>query len=105
MTRGALSCWPVLPVTDACILGAICDVSLLVLRDQKSTRKTAPQARDALLSVGSQLLGAIVNDVPRKKDACSYYYHGDNGIAYGHKMVRDKQEETVSAVPSIQMTA
>ncbi len=49
------------------ILGAVCDASILVLRAEKSTRKAAEHARNALLSVGSNVLGVIVNDVPRGK--------------------------------------
>ena len=75
---------PVLPVTDACILGALCDVTLLVLRADKSTRKTAQQARDGLLSVGARILGAVVNDVHRGKGRYGYYY-GYGYYGYGHK--------------------
>ena len=43
---------PVIPVTDSRIIAALSDVVLLVLRAEKSTRKAAEQAREALLSVG-----------------------------------------------------
>lgn len=75
---------PVMPVTDACILGAICDVTLLVLRAEKSTRKTAQQARDGLLSVGARILGTVVNDVARRKGRYGYYY-GQYSYGYGRK--------------------
>jgi capsular exopolysaccharide synthesis family protein len=84
---------PVMPVTDACILGAICDVTLLVIRAEKSTRKSAQQARDGLLSVGAHILGAIVNDVPRKKGRYGYYYYGYYGYSYGYgRKEREKGE-------------
>jgi len=84
---------PVMPVTDACILGAICDVTLLVLRAEKSTRKSAQQARDGLLSVGAHILGAIVNDVPRKKGRYGYYYYGYYGYSYSYgRKEREKPE-------------
>ena len=69
---------PVIPVTDAQILAAICDVTLLVLRADKSTRKASLQARDGLLSVGASLLGAVVNDVPRngRYDYYGRYHYG-----------------------------
>jgi len=82
---------PVIPVTDACILGAICDVTLLVLRAEKSTRKTAQQARDGLLSVGARILGAVVNDVHRGKGRYGYYY-GYGYYGYGHKKDGGKQK-------------
>jgi Mrp family chromosome partitioning ATPase len=84
---------PVMPVTDACILGAICDVTLLVLRAEKSTRKSAQQARDGLLSVGAHILGAIVNDVPRKKGRYGYYNYGYYSYGYGYgRKEREKGE-------------
>jgi len=99
---------PVMPVTDACILGAICDVTLLVLRAEKSTRKTAQQARDGLLSVGAHILGAIVNDVPRKKGLYGYYHYGYGyyGYGYGHKKKKSEgQEEKLTSVASDRRTA
>ncbi len=72
---------PVGLVSDSQILSAICNLSLLVLRAEKSTRKHSQQARDALLSVGGRLLGAVINDVPRSKSRYGYYsnygYHAD----------------------------
>jgi capsular exopolysaccharide synthesis family protein len=72
-------------VTDARILGAVCDASILVLRAEKSTRKAAEHARNALLSVGSNLLGVIVNDVPRGK---GYEVYG--GQYYGTPEMRTR---------------
>jgi len=55
-------------VTDARILGAVVDATILVLRADKSTRKSGEHARNALLAVGARVLGAIVNDAPRRRD-------------------------------------
>ncbi len=99
---------PVMPVTDACILGAICDVTLLVLRAEKSTRKTTQHARDGLLSVGAHILGAIVNDVPRRKGRYGYYHYGYGyyGYGYGHKKKKSEgQEEKLTSVASDRRTA
>jgi capsular exopolysaccharide synthesis family protein len=71
---------PVMPVTDSQILAAICNITLLVLRAERSTRKAGQQARDALLSVGAHILGAVVNDVRRK--SARYGYHGAYGYYY-----------------------
>ncbi len=64
---------PVLSVTDARILGGICDLTILVLRAEKSTRKAAEQAHNGLLSVGTHLLGVVVNDVARNCNRYDYY--------------------------------
>ncbi|NQT00579.1 MAG: polysaccharide biosynthesis tyrosine autokinase [Planctomycetes bacterium] len=79
---------PVMPVTDSQILSAICDITLLVLRAEKSTRKLSRQARDGLISVGAHILGAIVNDVSKKSD---YGYYGGYGY-YNHPHHRKKKD-------------
>ncbi|KPK78869.1 MAG: hypothetical protein AMJ81_14720, partial [Phycisphaerae bacterium SM23_33] len=56
---------PVVSVTDSRILGAICEVTVLVLRAEKSTHPVAQQAIEDLLDVGARLLGAVINAVPR----------------------------------------
>ncbi len=71
---------PVVSVTDSQILAAICNITLLVLRAERSTRKAGQQARDALSSVGAHILGAVVNDVRRK--SARYGYHGGYGYYY-----------------------
>ncbi len=67
---------PVVPVTDAQILAAICDITLLILRAEKTTKKMCQLARDGLLSVGARILGAVVNDVSKK--GLHSYYSGYN---------------------------
>jgi succinoglycan biosynthesis transport protein ExoP len=72
---------PVTVVTDAQILGALCDFTILVLKADKSTRKIAQRAIDALQSVGAHLLGVVVNDVRRSGGRYGYYggYRGSHG--------------------------
>jgi capsular exopolysaccharide synthesis family protein len=70
-----LDCPPVMAVTDARILGAVCDVTILVLRAGKTTRKAAELSRAGLLSVKARLIGCVVNDVPKGEQ--HYGYYGD----------------------------
>jgi capsular exopolysaccharide synthesis family protein len=56
---------PANAVTDARILAAMCDVTLLVVRRSRTSRRAAIDARDGLLGFGANLLGLIVNDGPR----------------------------------------
>src|SRR5439155_20350200 len=94
---------PVEPVTDARILAASCDVTVLVLRAEKSTRRLSAHARDALVGVGANLLGVIVNAVPRGQDGYAYYSgygyyrygygqrsngHGNGNGGNGHKEIK-----------------
>jgi capsular exopolysaccharide synthesis family protein len=75
---------PIAPVTDARILGALCDETILVLRAHKSTRRLSQHARDSLASVGANILGVIVNDVSRGREGYSYY----SGYGYGYRYYR-----------------
>ncbi|MHC4626034.1 MAG: GumC family protein [Planctomycetota bacterium] len=57
---------PVIPMTDAQILTAMCNVTLLVLRADKSTSKAGRQARDRLMTVGGRVLGTVLNSVSKR---------------------------------------
>ncbi len=73
---------PVNAVTDARILGAVCDATILVVRADKSTRTSGEHARNALLAVGARLMGVVVNDAPHRK---GYEVYG--GSYYGQPEV------------------
>lgn len=64
---------PVTVVTDAQILGALCDCTILVMRVERSSRKTARRAVNALESVGARLFGVVVNAVRKSGDRYGYY--------------------------------
>jgi capsular exopolysaccharide synthesis family protein len=72
---------PVTVVSDAQILGAICDATILVLRADRSARRVSQRAIDALQTVGAPLLGVVVNDV--RGSGGRYGYYGDYGGYYG----------------------
>lgn len=55
---------PVTAATDARILAAQCDGTLLVLRIDKADRRQAMLTRDTLASVGAQMVGVAVNAAP-----------------------------------------
>lgn len=74
---------PLLAVTDARILAASCDATVLALRAERSTRKGARDACDLLQSVGSRILGVVVNDVSRRHGLYGYYYTRDGRYGYG----------------------
>lgn len=81
---------PVLPVTDGRILGAICDMTILVLRAEKSTRKASEHAAERLRNVGARLLGAVVNDVPRNGGGYYAGYEQYYQYGYGETAVIDR---------------
>ena len=73
---------PVTLVSDARVLAASCDASVLVLRSERSTRRGATLAWSALSSVGANLLGVVVNDFARQKDGYGYTYYGYGRYGY-----------------------
>ncbi len=85
---------PVTAVADSQILSAISDVTILVLRAEKSTRRFSQQAMHMLLSVGARVLGVVVNGVPVGGGHYGYYYgygyYGKYGhYGYGHERKND----------------
>jgi Mrp family chromosome partitioning ATPase len=74
---------PVMPVTDARILSAFCDATIIVLRADRSNRKVSAHSVDSLRGVGATILGAVVNDVSYKTGRYGYYagygYHSQYG--------------------------
>jgi capsular exopolysaccharide synthesis family protein len=64
---------PIGIVTDAQILSALCGLTLLVLRAQRTSRLLARQAREALRTVGARVVGAVVTDVPRRDTRYNTY--------------------------------
>ncbi len=75
--RVILDAPPVMAVNDARVLGSLCDVTVLVLRVDRSRRHMCQRAIDALEATGSHLLGVVVNDVQRAGERFGYYggYH------------------------------
>jgi Mrp family chromosome partitioning ATPase len=68
-----------MPVTDARILAASADLTVLVLRADKSTVRMSRHARDGLLSVGANILGVVVNGMSKRKREGYYGYGGYYG--------------------------
>jgi succinoglycan biosynthesis transport protein ExoP len=87
---------PVVPVTDARILAAICDLTLLVLRAEQSTRKTSIYARNSLYSVGAEIAGIVLNDVN--------HWHGAGYSTYGYhsRYSRNGADAEIAADPVIE---
>jgi capsular exopolysaccharide synthesis family protein len=90
---------PVLPVTDARILAASCDATLLALRAEKTGKTAATMSRDALQAVGARLAGVVLNDVPRRSGAYGYGGARYDGYAYSER-VREKQPASTTVTSS-----
>lgn len=75
---------PVVPVADSQIIAARCDIILLVIKAEKSTRRIIQRARDNIVGVGGHLLGAVVNNVEHKHGRYGYYGRYQSGYGYGY---------------------
>lgn len=65
---------PMLAVTDASILAAKADGTVLVVDSSRTRAEALQRAKDALLRSKTQLLGAVLNKL-KLRGAGDYYYH------------------------------
>ncbi|MEV4746004.1 polysaccharide biosynthesis tyrosine autokinase [Streptosporangium sp. NPDC049248] len=63
---------PLLPITDAAAIAALCDGALLVARYGKTRREHMARASELLSSINVRVVGTVLNFVPSGNDA----YHG-----------------------------
>ncbi len=74
---------PMMAVTDSLVLAALSDLTLLVVRSEKTDRRMAAGTRESLAGVGARVFGAVVNGLPARKGKYAMrYYHG-YGYGYG----------------------
>jgi capsular exopolysaccharide synthesis family protein len=68
---------PVLPVTDAVVIGSYIDGVVLVVSSGNVEIDLAKKAKEALISVGANILGVVLNRIPvdDPKTYQSYYYY------------------------------
>lgn len=95
---------PLLPVTDAAVLGAICSGVLMLVRSNSTRREQVERATATVRAVGATVLGTILNMVPTKgPDAYAYGYgYGYGGRYYSRqggagRLARDESPVAASA--------
>jgi capsular exopolysaccharide synthesis family protein len=82
---------PLLPVTDAAVLGTLCSGVLILIRSNVTSREQVARATATVNAVGATILGAILNMVPtRGPDAYAYGY----GYGYGGDYNNTKRDKT-----------
>jgi non-specific protein-tyrosine kinase len=79
---------PVLAVTDAALLSNAVDGVILVVESGTTRRPAAARAIERLRDVGANVLGAVLNQMPRSGDGYYYGYsyrgyYGENGRSSG----------------------
>ncbi|MEU7740396.1 polysaccharide biosynthesis tyrosine autokinase [Nonomuraea sp. NPDC049158] len=82
---------PLLPVTDAATLSAICDGVLLVARYGKTRQEHILRGIELLASINARIVGTVMNFVPAK---ASRY----DGYGYGYGYETDTEAEARAAV-------
>ena len=66
---------PVVPVTDAQIIGRQIDGTLLVARSQQTNRDVLRKAVELLRTVKVPLIGALLNGIDISRDVYGHYYY------------------------------
>lgn len=95
---------PLLAVTDPCIVGAVVDGIVLVVRATTIKRYDAERATELLRTLGTPLLGTIINGITREQAGFGRGYgygYGDGdgyGMGYGYSTtVETKVPQTLEA--------
>lgn len=83
--RVVLDSPPVVPVTDAAILSARVDGTLLVVRALRTTKDLVRQGARALRDVGGNVIGVVLNAVDFTRGSGSYYYRYYGADGYGRR--------------------
>lgn len=68
---------PVLAVTDAQILGNICQGSIVVVSSGKTEKESVLKTKELLLATNVSVLGVVLNNKKSDKNS-NYYYYGTN---------------------------
>jgi capsular exopolysaccharide synthesis family protein len=93
---------PVTVVTDAQIVGALSDVTVVVLKAGKSTRRASCHTVAALQGVGARVLGVVINEIRKNGDRYGYSYrqyyrHADAAPHNGKKTKTQDKADACSA--------
>ena len=74
---------PLLPVTDAAIVSTISDGVLLVVHAGKTRKTELMGSRAAVESIGSKILGVVLNKIPLQRGSSHYGYRYGYSSGYG----------------------
>jgi len=100
-----VDCPPVLPVTDAAVISARMDGTLLVATARVTTRRQLSRTIEILRQVNAPLVGLVLNAVRSEGGYEPYYYRNyGNGSGYGTKKPRKTNGSTAekAAMPVIE---
>ena len=69
---------PILPVTDALILAAKSDATIIVARAKKTNGKIIKQSYDKLIEAKANIIGSVLNDCNKSIDKKHYGYYNES---------------------------
>ncbi|MGW0594309.1 polysaccharide biosynthesis tyrosine autokinase [Streptosporangium sp. NPDC002607] len=78
---------PLLPITDAAAIAALCDGALLVARYGRTRREHMARASELLASINARVVGTVLNFVPSGNGAYQSYGYGYGYEPEGRKPV------------------
>lgn len=83
---------PILGVSDASILVSVCDLTIIVVQHRRFPRSMLVRVKNAVLNVGGNLLGVVLNNVDIRHDQNYEYY--TNYYKYYAKADKRKKKPT-----------
>jgi capsular exopolysaccharide synthesis family protein len=83
---------PMLGVSDASVLASEVDQTIIVVQHRRFPRAMLTRVKQAVLGVGGNVLGVVLNNVDLKHDQNYYYYTN----YYGYYQPRDKESRRES---------
>jgi Mrp family chromosome partitioning ATPase len=95
---------PLQAVTDAAILSALVDGTVLVIDAGRTRRGAARNGREALTKVGARVLGVTLNRLSEAMSGDYYYYDYYGGYGTDTKGKNQKKDKSRQTGPSVAPT-
>jgi non-specific protein-tyrosine kinase len=92
---------PLQAVTDAAVLSAFVDGTLLVVRAGHSRRAPVQKARETLARAGANVLGVVLNGVAVKESAYYGGYGASDGASAGQPLVPAGSQDHSGPSPTV----
>ncbi|MCH7721707.1 MAG: CpsD/CapB family tyrosine-protein kinase [Planctomycetes bacterium] len=86
---------PTLATVEASLIGRLVDGVILVVQPEKNQRRLVIRAADGFATLGTKLLGVVVNHIEAEKGLDYYGYGGGYGYGYGYGYGESEVEDTV----------
>jgi tyrosine-protein kinase Etk/Wzc len=89
---------PSLPVTDATVVAAVADATILVMRSGETEEVAAQRAVEQLERVRARIAGTVLNGVSPRKDRYYSYYTSDSSGARRSRRPRRSLKSRIAAL-------